>query len=269
MRRKIVHLRMLGKTQGTVLNQLFRDDRTFVEKNREHVKVVIDIVMFCAKQGIALRGHRENEEALNSGNFLELFSLIAKHDPNVQNRLQEIPKNARLMSPEIQNELLECAASLLPRKIKSELHETPYTYYAIMADECKDISKRELVAVCVRYVHAGKVKERAVGFIETGDMSANGISSKILQIIEPLQLDPSLCVGFGFDGASVMSGNKGGVHLILKRTFPNACYVHCSSHRLNLVLCTAANVSGHVNTFFDTVKSLHTFMTGAHMHARF
>lgn len=130
--------------------------------------------------------------------------------------------------------MCECAASLLLRKIKGELHETPYTYYAILADECKDISKRELVALCVRYVHAGIIKERAVGFLEMAYMSTNGISEKNLQVIEPLQLDPSLCVGFSFDGASVMSGNKGGVHMILKRTFSNALYVHCSSHRLNL-----------------------------------
>lgn len=66
-----------ARTQGTVLNQLFQGDQTFVEKNREHMKVVIDIVMFCGKQGIALRGHRVNEKALNKGSFLELFSLIA------------------------------------------------------------------------------------------------------------------------------------------------------------------------------------------------
>lgn len=43
------------------------------------------------------------------------------------------------MSPDIQNELLECAASLLLRKIKKELHES--TYFAILADEYKDESK--------------------------------------------------------------------------------------------------------------------------------
>lgn len=52
--------------------------------------------------------------------------------------------------------------------------------------------------------------------MDTSDLSTSGISEKILQVIEPLQLDPSLCVGFSFDGASVMSGNKGGVHVILK-----------------------------------------------------
>lgn len=64
-----------------------------------------------------------------------------------------------------------------------------------------------------------------------------------------------------------MSGHKGGVQFILKRTFPKAIYVHCNSHRLNLVLCTAAKASGHVSTFFDTVNQIHGFFTGAHQHS--
>lgn len=97
-----------------------------------------------------------------------------------------------------------------------------------MADECKDISKHELVVVCVRLV-------------ETGDISTDGISAKILQVIEPFRLS----VAFGFDGASVISGNEW-CDLIVNHTFPNALYVHCNYHRLNLVLCTATKVSGHV-----------------------
>lgn len=58
------------------------------------------------------------------------------------------------------------------------------------------------------------------------------------------------------------------MHVLLKQTFPRAIYVHCNSHRLNLVLCTAAKVSGNVSTFFDTLNQLHNFMT-ARRHARF
>lgn len=64
-----------------------------------------------------------------------------------------------------------------------------------------------------------------------------------------------------------MSGHKGGVQFILKGTFPKAIYVHCNSHRLNLVLCTAAKASGHVSTFFDTVNQIHSFFTRAHRHS--
>lgn len=256
--------------RGNVLNQMNRDamDYLFIERNRDHLKVVLDIVLLCAKQDIPLRGHREDADALNRGNFLELFKFMCKYDPQIQSRLEQLPRNGTLMSPDVQNELLESAASLLLRKIKAEIRE-PGTYYALMADEYKDESKRELVAVCVRYINGGKIKERAIGFVDTNDMSAVAIAEKILEVIEPLQLDPSLCVGFSFDGASVMSGNKGGVHVILKQTFPQAVYVHCNSHRLNLVLCATSKVSGHVSAFFDTVNNIHSFMTGSSRHARF
>ena len=55
--------------------------------------------------------------------------------------------------------------------------------FAILGDEYKDQSKRELVAVCLRYIHGGVIKERAIGFAETGDMTADGISKKILQVL--------------------------------------------------------------------------------------
>lgn len=93
-----------------------------------------------------------------------------------------------------------------------------------MADDCKDLSNKELVAVCLRYVQSGQIKERAVGFLDTSDMAANGIAEKILQVLAPFDLDPSLCIGFGFDGASVMSGSQGGVQVILRRVvFPMQC----------------------------------------------
>ena len=80
------------------------------------------------------------------------------------------------------------------------MHDEPDTYYAILADECKDLSKRELVAVCVRYLHNGTLKERAVGFVEMDNMTAEAISAKVLEVLESLQLDLGLCVRFGFDG---------------------------------------------------------------------
>jgi hypothetical protein len=49
------------------------------------------------------------------------------------------------------------------------------------------------------------IKERGVRFMETADLSAQGISLKILEVFQPLEFDPTMCVGF--DGASVMSWN--------------------------------------------------------------
>lgn len=151
---------------GTVLNRLHGDSVSQIEHNRQHVKVLLDVVLLCAKMEVSLRGHRETEDVTNRGNFCLLFEHTAKYAPEIKERLQELPQNATFMSHHIQDELLEAAKTLLHQKIKSELHEQS-TYYAILGDKYKDTSKRELVAICVRFVHGGVIKERAVGFVET------------------------------------------------------------------------------------------------------
>ena len=42
----------------------------------------------CAKQGIALRGHRETAASgCNRGNFLSFLELVSEYDPIIQSRL--------------------------------------------------------------------------------------------------------------------------------------------------------------------------------------
>lgn len=53
---------------------------------------------------------------------------MSKYDPEIENRLKELPPNVRMMSHHIQDVLLEAAALMLLRKIKAELHEQ---YFAI------------------------------------------------------------------------------------------------------------------------------------------
>ena len=59
--------------------------RCQVEKNREVLKLMIDVTLFLAKQGLPFRGHREHScfsdgSCRNTGNFRELLSLLAKYD---------------------------------------------------------------------------------------------------------------------------------------------------------------------------------------------
>lgn len=78
------------------MNQLNRDkvNASFVERNREHIKVVLDVVMFCAKQDIPLRRHTDTDA--NKGNFLELFHMLSKYNPEIESRLDQLPKNANV-----------------------------------------------------------------------------------------------------------------------------------------------------------------------------
>ena len=59
--------------------------------------------------------------------------------------------------------------------------------YAILADEVKDASKKELLAASLRYVHQSNVRERVIGFIELKDMNAATISEKLIKLLQPLR----------------------------------------------------------------------------------
>ena len=84
---------------------------------------------------------------MNKGNFLELLHLIAHHDPVVKHRLENGPKNAMYTSPEIQNSILHIMAG---QKICLAVEQAGV--YSIMADESKDRSKVEQLAIVLRYV---------------------------------------------------------------------------------------------------------------------
>lgn len=64
-----------AKQSGSIINKVNTQYNQEVAENREYLKCVLETLLFCARQGIAIRGHRENEESQNKGNFQELLNL--------------------------------------------------------------------------------------------------------------------------------------------------------------------------------------------------
>ena len=48
-----------------------------IEQNKENLKIIIDAVLYCAKQAISFRGHDETNSSYNKGNFKEIIYLMA------------------------------------------------------------------------------------------------------------------------------------------------------------------------------------------------
>lgn len=66
------------------------------------------------------------------------------------------------------------------------------------------------------------------------------------------------CIGQGYDGCSAMAGKENGVKSIIQRKYPNIHFVHCSSHRLNLVVHDLNKLSEIRNTI-GTIKEIINF----------
>ena len=71
--------------------------------------------------------------------------------------MKALPYNAKMLSPDIQNDLLQSLTSVLLDHIKHEAENV--ICYAVLADEVKDASKKELLRASLRYLHDGNIVE--------------------------------------------------------------------------------------------------------------
>ena len=145
-------------------------------------------------------------------------------------------------------------------------------YFSVQADEAKDVSKTEQLALVLRFFDeaAQCVQECFVSFTNLAFLDAAHITDVILRSLGQLGLDyKSSLVGLGFDGASVMSGGTSGVQKRIREKAPLAYYVHCYGHRLNLVLINVVKHVPQAAEFFSLLEELYVFASNSVVHVRF
>ena len=79
----------------------------------------------------------------------------------------------------------------------------------------------------------------------------------ITDTLTSLNLPLENCVCQCFDGASVMSGKCLGVQARIREVAPKAIYVHCTAHRLNLVLVDCVKSVRLAADFLESLISAH------------
>ena len=110
------------------------------------------------------------------------------------------------------------------------------------------------------------MKERFVTFVELSSLHAKSLTEYILDTLKNYQLDLN---SQGCDGASVMSGKFTGVQQRVMRLAPQAIYIHCFAHVLNLVLVDCAKKIASASEFFALLQSLYVFLSSTKAHVVF
>ena len=189
------------------------------------------VAVLCARQGIPLRGHDESSTSSNKGNYVEILELIASVMPELGCQFRSLPNNAKYTSKVVQNDLLKAAADVVLKQITDEIKDAEG--FAVIADEARDVSKKEQLSLCLRYVNKQlEVNERFVGFSDLCDLDAKALAEKIVARLQVLGLNIKQCVAQCYDGASVKSGQVSGVQQRLREIVGNGCvYIHCHAHR--------------------------------------
>ena len=255
------------KSGSKILTQLDAGHGKTLEENRRYMRAVIESLRFTACQTIGQRGHRENEESTNRGNFLELLHLLGKFDSVVANKLSSGPGNAKYIHHDIQNELIDIMASIVREQISNEVKEAEH--FTLMVDETKDVSKQEQISIVLRYLHHGDIHEEFLDFVPADGLDAQSLLLTVKQALAKLDIDKNACVAQCYDGASVMSGCNNGVQERFRQEVPHAVYIHCHAHRLNLVLVDCVHNIKPVAECFATVQLLYNFFSGSVTHKAF
>lgn len=162
-----------------------------VAENRHYVKAIAEVLLITATQNISQRGQNENMEDLN-GNYLQILHLLSKHDAVIAKKLFQGPHNARYTSKDIQNELIAVMADLVRDQIVDEVKES--VYFSICVDESKDISKKEQIALVLRYYYDGYIKESFLEFKSASGLDAGALSKSIISSLQVFQI----CIKINF-----------------------------------------------------------------------
>lgn len=145
-------------------------------------------------------------------------------------------------------------------KIAEEIKEA--NFLAVIADETSDVSNTFQIAIVWRYIVKNRPVERFWTFLNPSHHDARALALCILDELKYNKINetPHKLITQTYDGASVMAGTSNGVHAIVKNCYPDAQYVHCHAHQLNLVMMRAS-INREVRIFFANVQGLCTFFS--------
>ena len=220
-----------------------------VKRNREKLLPIVGAVILCGRQNIPLRGHRDNSKYYhmpgnNPGNLQEILKFLSRFGQNsvFEEHLQNAPKSATYRSKTIQNELISVCEDMILSKLTAEIKTAKF--FAVLADEAADISNKEQMSLVIRFVDENSaIRETFLSFLQCDDgLTGEAISKQIVNGVENLSIDMHLCRGQGYDGAGNMAGKCSGAAARIKQQYPNAPYVHCGSHVLNLCVASACTI---------------------------
>jgi len=238
---------------------------SIVAENREIVKLIFDVLIYLARQNSAFRGHNESWSSKNQGNFLELLKLMSKHNALLKSHLSKITNASKknritFLSSDSQNTMLNVLGEIVRLEILKKVKKA--RVFSIIIDTTTDVANLEQFSLVLRFVNDDhQPEERLIAVKVASDASGKGLFDLFCEICNIYELDweNNLCAQ-SYDGAACMQGQYSGVRSYIQDKNPQAIYIWCFSHILNLVIVDTCDKSTSMRNFFGELQSLKSFM---------
>lgn len=232
-----------------------RLSRQRVERNRQVLDRIIDIIKLIACQGLAYRGNFETARDLldvskRHGNFLELVLLLAKYDSILSSHVDscieysQVHSDSRgrgnfvsfLSKTTVNNILLFLCASIQD-SIVTTITEECKGKYGVMMDGTVDVSGTDQMSIVLRYVTTdGTVCERLLGLDVIKSGTGEALWSLLSAKLTHHHLEVGNAIGMSLDGASANTSQDVGVVKFYKDNVSNGYFVWGFAHQQNLVV---------------------------------
>lgn len=185
----------ITNTTGNDVSAMIHTQHSIIkQQNRQKMVRIFRAINWLARQGLSLRGHRDSGSLILSedengaavvdhtrGNFHALLQLLAEDDPVLREHLINSASKAKYICPMAQNDMLQAMGNVLTAKLVEQINAAQYI--TVMADETTDVSHKEQMVVCIRFVDNETLDN---------DLSAAGITEKILQTLSYFGLTPQI-----------------------------------------------------------------------------
>lgn len=127
-----------------------------------------------------------------------------------------------------------------------------------------DIATQNQLVLVLRYIDdKNNVQERFLEFIPlqsaTAESIATALKERLAAILPEDQKSKLICQAY--DGASVMRGATAGVQRKIQDVYPNAHYIHCYAHQLNLIMQQATSHISRVRILFSDLGGFASFFS--------
>ncbi|KAJ8300227.1 hypothetical protein KUTeg_021746 [Tegillarca granosa] len=148
----------------------------------------------------------------------------------------KVGSNASNKSRATVEEFQECISEVIESNVLTEVRKSPFI--SILCDESTDISNEKKLILYCRIINPDTfiASTHFVGnvTVEGSSCTAEVLFNYIINFLSEKKIDISKVIGFGSDGAYVMTGCKSGVATRFREKCPHLISIHCMAHRLNL-----------------------------------
>ena len=238
-------LRVARGEQLCVADQFNVQNRQLVEKNRQILIEILEVIILCGRQSLPIRGHSEV-----GSNFIAILSHHAKYSPLMSHHLQHANPCMKYTSPDVQNELIRlCGLAILDPLVNACNNSI---FYGFIADEATDVSTMEYIAICTRYLVRNRatnrleITEEFLGFVEAGRMTGETLATRGIRDRGGEDAQPRIRRRWQI---------RRGVQVRIRQVIPGAVYTHCKAHNVNLAI-VHASTEPLVRTMMDTVQHI-------------